>query len=236
MSPFGDPKVGMVTTLYRGLAGTTLGSKLEALGLSTDFAGGVLLARAMEGGIRFGLGATIATTKTCWRRSAASTRWRITWGTITNLAREPRRSAASRAGGHDTRDGSARLLFPRFLAAPDALGAQCERPPARTILRSDCNVRPGVGDHRGAGAADVLGGRGPSLAITAIARFTAALVVGLGVLKDPQLLPDLWLRAAARFRRAGHLGGQLLGDTVVWRGTRFRLTRENWKLSGESSR
>ena len=38
-------------------------SKLEALGLSTDFAGGVLLARAMEGGIRFGLGATIATTK-----------------------------------------------------------------------------------------------------------------------------------------------------------------------------
>ncbi len=54
----------MVTTLYRGLAGKTLGSKLEALGLSTDFAGGVLIARAMEGGIRFGLGATIATTKT----------------------------------------------------------------------------------------------------------------------------------------------------------------------------
>ena len=57
----------MVTALYRGLAGRTLGSKLEALGLSTDFSGGVLVARIMEGGIRFALGATIATTKTVLR-------------------------------------------------------------------------------------------------------------------------------------------------------------------------
>src|SRR5208337_2504219 len=64
MAPLAKPKVGMVTTLYRGIAGATLGSKLEALGLSTDFAGGVLVARALEGGIRFALGATIATTKT----------------------------------------------------------------------------------------------------------------------------------------------------------------------------
>ncbi|MGB7554040.1 MAG: glycosyltransferase, partial [Candidatus Korobacteraceae bacterium] len=35
LAPLAQPKVGMVTTLYRGLAGTTLGSKLEALGLST---------------------------------------------------------------------------------------------------------------------------------------------------------------------------------------------------------
>ncbi len=67
LAPLAQPKVGMVTTLYRGLAGTTLGSKLEALGLSTDFSGGVLVARLMEGGIRFGLGATIATTKTVLR-------------------------------------------------------------------------------------------------------------------------------------------------------------------------
>src|SRR5271157_6563308 len=64
MAPLAQPAVGMVTALYRGIAGKTLGSRLEALGLSTDFAGGVLVARALEGGIRFGLGATIATTKT----------------------------------------------------------------------------------------------------------------------------------------------------------------------------
>ena len=67
LAPLAEPKVGMVTALYRGLAGRTLGSKLEALGLSTDFAGGVLVARALEGGIRFALGATIATTKTVLR-------------------------------------------------------------------------------------------------------------------------------------------------------------------------
>jgi ceramide glucosyltransferase len=50
----------MVTTLYRGAAGHTLGSRLEALGISTDFAAGVLSARVVEGGIHFGLGSTLA--------------------------------------------------------------------------------------------------------------------------------------------------------------------------------
>src|ERR1019366_5033311 len=67
LTPLTQPGVGMVTALYRGLAGRTLGSKLEALGLSTDFSGGVLVARVMEGGIRFALGATIATSKTVLR-------------------------------------------------------------------------------------------------------------------------------------------------------------------------
>jgi ceramide glucosyltransferase len=60
MSPLADAKVGMVTTLYRGAAGHTLGSRLEALGISTDFAAGVLSARVVEGGIHFGLGSTLA--------------------------------------------------------------------------------------------------------------------------------------------------------------------------------
>ena len=53
----------MVTTLYRALDGGTLWSKLEALGISTDFMGGVLVAREMEGGIKFALGATMAAKK-----------------------------------------------------------------------------------------------------------------------------------------------------------------------------
>src|ERR1022692_4115961 len=67
LAPLAQPRVGMVTTLYRGRAGKTLGSKLEALGLSTDFSGGVLVARAMEGGIRFGLGGAIAPNKNVLR-------------------------------------------------------------------------------------------------------------------------------------------------------------------------
>ncbi len=60
MAPLADPQVGLVTCLYRGIASPTLGSRLEALGISTDFAAGVLAARQLEGGIRFGLGSTLA--------------------------------------------------------------------------------------------------------------------------------------------------------------------------------
>jgi len=54
-----DPQIGLVTCLYRGVASNSLGSRLEALGIGTDFCAGVLAARQLEG-IRFGLGSTLA--------------------------------------------------------------------------------------------------------------------------------------------------------------------------------
>ncbi len=60
MAPLADQRTGLVTCLYRGTASPTLGSRLEALGISTDFAAGVLAAQQLEGGIRFGLGSTLA--------------------------------------------------------------------------------------------------------------------------------------------------------------------------------
>ena len=51
-----------------GAKGLTVWSRLEALGISTDFMPGVLAARRLEGGIRFGLGSTLATTKTALAR------------------------------------------------------------------------------------------------------------------------------------------------------------------------
>jgi ceramide glucosyltransferase len=59
VAPLRDPSVGIVTTLYRGMAGRTLGSRLEALGISTDFCGGVLSAIRMENGLHFALGSTL---------------------------------------------------------------------------------------------------------------------------------------------------------------------------------
>jgi ceramide glucosyltransferase len=60
LAPLTDPKVGLVTCLYRGIANATLGSRLESLGISTDFCAGVLVAQTVENGIRFGLGSTLA--------------------------------------------------------------------------------------------------------------------------------------------------------------------------------
>ena len=60
LGPLADPKVGLVTCLYRGIANSSLGSRLESLGISTDFCAGVLVAQTVEHGIRFGLGSTLA--------------------------------------------------------------------------------------------------------------------------------------------------------------------------------
>jgi ceramide glucosyltransferase len=60
MAPFGRPEVGMVTCPYRGIAANTLGSKLESVGISTDFFAGVLAAWQIEDGLHFALGSTLA--------------------------------------------------------------------------------------------------------------------------------------------------------------------------------
>lgn len=60
LAPLSDTKVGLVTCLYRGVANAALGSRLESLGISTDFCAGILAARQLEGGLRFGLGSTLA--------------------------------------------------------------------------------------------------------------------------------------------------------------------------------
>ena len=60
MAPLSSQEVGMVTCLYRGVAADTFGSKLESLGISTDFSPGVLVARLLEGSLHFALGSTMA--------------------------------------------------------------------------------------------------------------------------------------------------------------------------------
>jgi ceramide glucosyltransferase len=64
ITPLIDASVGLVTCLYHGVASPTarptLGSRLEALGISTDFVPGVLSARFLERGLHFGLGSTLA--------------------------------------------------------------------------------------------------------------------------------------------------------------------------------
>jgi ceramide glucosyltransferase len=64
VAPFADPAsghtLGLVTCLYRAAPAPTLGSRLEALGISTDFIPGVLSARFLEKGLHFALGSTLA--------------------------------------------------------------------------------------------------------------------------------------------------------------------------------
>jgi ceramide glucosyltransferase len=62
VAPLANRKTGAVTCFYRGIAERNLGAEIEAVGASSDFFAGVLMAGWTEG-ISFALGASIATTK-----------------------------------------------------------------------------------------------------------------------------------------------------------------------------
>ena len=56
---FQDAKLGMATCPYRAVPGRSFWNTLEAVGLNTEFIGGVLVARMLDG-MKFALGPTIA--------------------------------------------------------------------------------------------------------------------------------------------------------------------------------
>jgi ceramide glucosyltransferase len=62
IAPLSETKTGAVTCFYRAVAEKNLLAEIEAIGASSDFFGGVLMAEWKEG-ITFALGAAIATTK-----------------------------------------------------------------------------------------------------------------------------------------------------------------------------
>jgi len=55
---FQDPRLGVATCPYRAVPGQSFWSRLEATGMNTDFWGGALVARMLEG-MRFAVGPTI---------------------------------------------------------------------------------------------------------------------------------------------------------------------------------
>lgn len=61
-SEFQDERVGLISCPYRAVPGPTFWSRLEAIGMNTEFLGGVLVARMLEG-MKFALGPTIAARK-----------------------------------------------------------------------------------------------------------------------------------------------------------------------------
>jgi ceramide glucosyltransferase len=61
-SEFQESKLGVATCPYRAVAGTSVWSQLEAAGMNTEFIGGVLVARMLEG-MKFAVGPTIAARK-----------------------------------------------------------------------------------------------------------------------------------------------------------------------------
>jgi ceramide glucosyltransferase len=230
MYQFRQPEVGMVTTLYRAVAGKTLWSKLEALGISTDFMGGVLVAREIEGGIRFGLGATIATTKTVVAKIGGLAALSDYLGDDYELG------ARTAAAGYKVQLAS--------VVVETALPDYTWRDFRDHQLRWARNVKDRrAGQYAGlivtfglvwavlgVLAAPLAWWTWAALTITLAARFAAAWVIGSRVLSDTQLARDLWLIPLRDLVALGIWIASFFGNIVVWRGDRFRL--RDGKLQG----
>ena len=223
MRVFADERMGMVTSLYRGLAGKTLPSKLEAVGLTTDFIGGVLVAREMEGGVRFALGATMATTKRVLREIGGLE------ALVDYLGDDYELGARTAAAGYkvELSDVMVETALPDY-SFRDFWTHQ---------LRWARNVR----DRRYAQyfglivtfglvwgllavlAAPFLWWTWAALAVVASLRIMAATAIGRGVLGDLGVTRELWLVPVRDAIALAVWLASFTGNEIEWRGLRFKV-------------
>jgi ceramide glucosyltransferase len=228
MAPLANQKVGMVTCLYRGVAAATLGSRIESLGIGTDFCAGVLAARQLEGGLKFGLGSTMAFRRSDLEKLGG-------FESFADFLADDYELGRRIAGlGLEVRlsDVVVETNLPAY-RVPEFLSHQLRW--ARGVRDSRSGGYFGlvltygllwscalVAASRGALWAWVLAGTALFL------RAAVALVVGKSVLRDRQLLRQLWLLPLRDFVAVGVWIVSLAGHTVSWRGDRFEL--KNGKL------
>jgi ceramide glucosyltransferase len=223
-APLAKP-VGLVTAPYIGHAAPTLWSRLEALGISTDFIPGALTARFLEGGLRFGLGSTLATTKSAL----------ATIGGFESLTDQLADDYELGARLH--RAGFRVELLHEIVAT--AVPAYTLRTFCDHQLRWSRTVR----DSRRAGylglaityvlpwaLLTVLASGGALWSITLLslallARVAVALIVGVGLLHDGQVLRDILLLPLRDAFGLFFWFWSYASNTVLWRGQRFRLHR-----------
>ncbi len=222
-APLADPRVGMVTCLYRGVAGPTLGSRLEGLSIGTDFCPSVLAARQLERGIRFGLGSTLAFRRLDLEKIGGFTSF------VDYLADDY--ELGKRIAGLGLSVKLSDVVVETYL------------PPyrLREFFAHQLRWARGVRDARAGGYLGLVftfgllwsllalaASRGAlwawsALAVTMFLRFAVALVVGQNVLRDRQILNYSWLIPLRDLVAAAIWFASLGGHTVTWRGDRFHL-------------
>ncbi len=214
--------IGMVTCLYRGIAGKTIGSHLESVGISTDFIPGALAARELEG-IHFGLGSTLA-----FPRSALQTIGGFE-ALVDYLADDFELGKRIAAAGYQVE--FADVVVDTHV--PDySLGSFFEHQLrwGRSTRHSRRLAYNGLVFTFGvpwAILALLLAQGAPwgwaLLGATLAVRLAMAATVGLGVLHDRQLLSDFWLIPLRDVTALIVWIGSYTGRTIAWRGEQFLL-------------
>lgn len=230
MVHFGAPgrkqkPVGLVTALYRGRAHGTLPSRLEALGIAVEFQPSVLLSRLLEGGMRFGLGSTLAV-----RRDALDAIGGFP-ALVDHLADDYELGARIHATGY-----AIALSHEPVETSVPAYNWRGFVDHQLRWFRTVRDSRPGgyvglVVTHAFAWALlnVIASGISPLslwlLALTFFLRLSVAMTVGARILRDHQVLPMLWLLPLRDVLSMGLWIAGFAGNTIVWRGERFQVKR-----------
>jgi ceramide glucosyltransferase len=229
MASFADEKVGMVTAPYLGRAvpenggSTTVWSRLEALGISTDFMPGVLTARMLEGGLHFGLGSTLAMRRTALEQAGGFA------PLVEYLADDYELGKRIAAAGFRVE-----LCAEVVETTVPAYGLRGFWDHQLRWARSTRDSRKlgyvGLGITYAlpwAMATCVASGFAlwsfSLLSLVLLARVAVSLTVGAGILRDEQVLRDLWLLPLRDLFGLVFWAWSFAGDTVIWRGECFRL-------------
>jgi ceramide glucosyltransferase len=223
VAPLMNERMGMVTCLYRGVPAETMGSRMEALGISTDFCPGVLVARQLEGGLRFGLGSTLAFRRADLGRIGG-------FKAIVDFLADDY-ELGRRVAGLGLKVVLSDVVVETHLPAYDTRG----------FIGHQMRWNRGVRDARTAGYAglvftfglawallNMILARGALwswavLAVVAALRLAVAIAVGKTVLRDGSLLRNVSLLPLRDVIAAALWIASFFGHTVMWRGDRFEL-------------
>jgi ceramide glucosyltransferase len=227
MAPLRDSQIGLVTCMYRAVAASALGSRLEALGISTDFCASVLAARLLEG-IHFGLGSTLAFRRADLEKIGGFTSF------VDHLADDY--ELGKRISDLGLAVKLSDVVVETFLPAYSLRG----------FLTHQLRWARGVRDSRLGGyfglvftfgfmwaLLALLASRGASwawglLAGMLLLRFVEAIGIGSNVLRDRQVLKYAWLIPLRDLVAVFVWITSFFGNTVSWRGDHFLL--RNGKL------
>ncbi len=227
LGTFQGPDVGMATCLYRGVAGKTIGSRLESVGISTDFIPGALAARLVEG-IHFGLGATLAFPRSTLQAIGGFE------ALVDYLADDFELGKRIAAAGYEVR--FADVVVDTHV--PDySLGGFVEHQLrwGRSTRNSRRLAYTGLVFTFGVPWAllTLLLARGAPwawalLGASMATRLAMAFAVGIGVLHDRQLLSHFWTIPLRDLAAVAVWIGSYTGRTIAWRGEQYIL--ENGRL------
>lgn len=228
------PETGLVTALYRGRAQATLPSRMESLGIATDFEAGVLLSRLIEGGLHYGLGSTLAISRRALERIGGLE------PLVDHLADDYELGARVSQAGY------------RVALSAEVVETAIPAYKWRGFIDHQLRWARTVRDARPWGYAGlifthglawamlnlIVSGLSPLslwlFALSFFLRLSVAMAVGAQVLADHEVLPNLWLLPLRDLVALAIWSFGFAGNTIVWRGQRFEL--KNGKLKQAVSR